>query len=125
MNLKDVQRVLKAKILVGEELMERPVETCCGSDLMSDVLAFTKCNTLLCTGLTNMQVIRTAGITDLCGIIIVRGNCPGRIFWTLRARRRCRCFQQTALCLKPAGCYMWPGCADVRRKTGAAGYDGG
>lgn len=46
MNLKDVQRVLKAKILVGEELMERPVETCCGSDLMSDVLAFTKCNTL-------------------------------------------------------------------------------
>ena len=30
MNLKDVQRVLKAKILVGEELMERPVETCCG-----------------------------------------------------------------------------------------------
>lgn len=61
MNLKDVQRVLKAKILVGEELMERPVETCCGSDLMSDVLAFTKCNTLLCTGLTNMQVIRTAG----------------------------------------------------------------
>lgn len=56
MNLKDVQRVLKAKILVGEELMERPVETCCGSDLMSDVLAFTKCNTLLCTGLTNMQV---------------------------------------------------------------------
>ena len=95
MNLKDVQRVLKAKILVGEELMERPVETCCGSDLMSDVLAFTKCNTLLCTGLTNMQVIRT------------------------------RCFQQTALCLKPAGCYMWPGCADVRRKKGAAGYDGG
>ena len=97
MNLKDVQRVLKAKILVGEELMERPVETCCGSDLMSDVLAFTKCNTLLCTG----------------------------IFWTLRVKRRCRCFQQTALCLKPAGCYMWPGCADVRRKKGAAGYDGG
>ena len=76
----DVQRVLKAKILVGEELMERPVETCCGSDLMSDVLAFTKCNTLLCTGLTNMQVIRTAGITDLCGIIIVRGKLPGPDF---------------------------------------------
>lgn len=80
MNLKDVQRVLKAKILVGEELMERPVETCCGSDLMSDVLAFTKCNTLLCTGLINMQVIRTAGITDLCGIIIVRGKLPGPDF---------------------------------------------
>ncbi len=76
MNLRDVQRVLKAKILVGEEFMGRSVETCCGSDLMSDVLAFTKCNTLLCTGLTNMQVIRTAGITDLSGIIIVRGKVP-------------------------------------------------
>lgn len=80
MNLKDVQRVLKAKILVGEEVMDRQVETCCGSDLMSDVLAFTKCNTLLCTGLTNIQVIRTAGITDLCGIVIVRGKMPSPDF---------------------------------------------
>ena len=87
MNLKDVQRVLKAKILVGEEFMDRPAETCCGSDLMSDVLAFTKCklaftkcNTLLCTGLTNIQVIRTAGITDLCGIVIVRGKLPSPDF---------------------------------------------
>lgn len=125
MNLKDVQRVLKAKILVGEELMERPVETCCGSDLMSDVLAFTKCNTLLCTGLTNMQVIRTAGITDLCGIIIVRGKLPGPDFLDFAREAQMPVLQQTALCLKPAGCYMWPGCADVRRKKGAAGYDGG
>lgn len=80
MNLKDVQRVLKAKILVGEEFMDRSVDTCCGSDLMSDVLAFTKCNTLLCTGLTNMQVIRTAGISDLSGIIIVRGKVPAPEF---------------------------------------------
>ena len=58
----------------------KPAAACCGSDLMSDVLAFTKCNTLLCTGLTNMQVIRTAGITDLCGIIIVRGKLPGPDF---------------------------------------------
>ena len=49
MNLKDVQRVLKAKILVGEEFMDRPAETCCGSDLMSDVLAFTR------TGFYQMQ----------------------------------------------------------------------
>ena len=47
---------------------------------MSDVLAFTKCNTLLCTGLTNIQVIRTAGITDLCGIVIVRGKLPSPDF---------------------------------------------
>ena len=47
MNLNDVRKLLDAKICVGEEYLGRQVETCCGSDLMSDVLAFTKCKTLL------------------------------------------------------------------------------
>lgn len=76
MNLQDVQKLLNATVLTGAELLDRAVETCCGSDLMSDVLAFTKCNTLLCTGLTNLQVVRTADMTDLCAIIIVRGKTP-------------------------------------------------
>ena len=76
MNLNDVRKLLDAKICVGEEYLGRQVETCCGSDLMSDVLAFTKCKTLLCTGLANMQVIRTADMTDLCGVILVRGKLP-------------------------------------------------
>lgn len=77
MNLQEVQKLLNATVLTGKELLDRTVETCCGSDLMSDVLAFTKCNTLLCTGLTNLQVVRTADMTDLCAIIIVRGKVPG------------------------------------------------
>ena len=144
MNLKDVQRVLKAKILVGEEFMDRQAETCCGSDLMSDVLAFTKCNTLLCTGLTNIQVIRTAGITDLCGIVIVRGKVPSPDFLNfareagmpvlstgLTLFEACgllyvaglRGCSQEGGCSKPAAFYMWQGCAAARRK-GAAPYDG-
>ena len=43
---------------------------------MSDVLAFTKYNTLLCTGLVNLQVIRTADVSDLCAVVIVRGKTP-------------------------------------------------
>ena len=43
---------------------------------MSDVLAFTKRNTLLCTGLTNMQVVRTADMTELSGLVFVRGKVP-------------------------------------------------
>lgn len=78
MDLKDVQRLLNATVLTGSEFLDRPVETCCGSDLMSDVLAFTKRNTLLCTGMTNLQVIRTADMTDLCGLVIVRGKKPGK-----------------------------------------------
>ena len=76
MNLKDVQRLLDAKVLEGEELLDRQVENCCGSDMMSDVLAFTKRNTLLCTGLTNMQVVRTADMTELSGLVFVRGKVP-------------------------------------------------
>lgn len=77
MNLYDVQKILDAQVCIGAEHLDRQVETCCGSDLMSDVLAFTKCKTLLCTGLANMQVIRTADMTDLCGVILVRGKQPG------------------------------------------------
>lgn len=76
MKLKDVKELLQARVLTGEDLLDREVETCCGSDLMSDVLAFTKRRTLLCTGLTNLQVIRTADMTDLCALIIVRGKIP-------------------------------------------------
>lgn len=76
MNLREVQELLKAEVLSGRQLLDRTVESCCGSDLMSDVLAFTKRNTLLCTGLTNMQVIRTADMTELCGVVFVRGKIP-------------------------------------------------
>ena len=43
---------------------------------MSDVLAFTKPGSLLLTGLINNQVIRTAEILDLKGIVFVRNKKP-------------------------------------------------
>ena len=76
MKLREVQKLLEAKVLAGEEFLDRQIETCCGSDMMSDVLAFTKRNTLLCTGLTNMQVVRTADMTELSGVVFVRGKMP-------------------------------------------------
>lgn len=77
MNLREIQQLLAAEILWGEEILDG-VEPryACGSDLMSDVLAFTKERTLLLTGLTNAQVIRTAEMIDLSGIIFVRGKRP-------------------------------------------------
>ncbi|MEG0831431.1 MAG: DRTGG domain-containing protein [Acidaminococcaceae bacterium] len=76
MRLGEVRDILGAQVLLGEQLMERDVASACGSDLMSDVLAFTKQKTLLLTGLTNIQVIRTADISDLCAIVFVRGKIP-------------------------------------------------
>jgi len=76
MKLLKVQEVLDAEVVGGLEWIDREVETVCGADLMSDVLAFTKESTLLLTGLTNIQVVRTAEMSDLVGIVFVRGKRP-------------------------------------------------
>lgn len=76
MLLQDIVKLLDAEVLCGQELLDRKIETCFGSDMMSDVLAFCKCNTLLCTGLTNIQVIRTADMTELSAIVFVCGKKP-------------------------------------------------
>ena len=37
MDLFNVQKLLQARVLTGSELMHRQIESCCGSDMMSDV----------------------------------------------------------------------------------------
>lgn len=76
MKLTTVQEVLEAKVIYGNEFLDKEALNACGADLMSDVLVFTKCKTLLLTGLNNVQVIRTAEISDLVGIVFVRGKEP-------------------------------------------------
>ena len=76
--LEDVKRILEAEVLVGDEFLHRDVEAACGSDLMSDVLAFVKSDSLLLTGLTNPQVVRTAEMADLGSICFVRGKKPDK-----------------------------------------------
>ena len=76
MNLKDIERILEAKVIAGAGQMEKDIEMACGSDLMSDVLSFVKSESLLLTGLTNPQVVRTAEMADLAAICFVRGKIP-------------------------------------------------
>lgn len=76
MTLNEVVEILNADILVGKDQLGMEVKTAFGADLMSDVLAFAKSGSLLLTGLTNPQVIRTADILDIAAIIMVRGKKP-------------------------------------------------
>lgn len=76
MKLSQVKEILNAKVLTGEEFIEKEVKSACGCDLMSDVLAFVKDRALLLTGLINPQVIRTAEMMDIEAIIFVRGKEP-------------------------------------------------
>jgi predicted transcriptional regulator len=78
MRLDKVREILDADILVGEEFIDLEVVSACGSDLMSDVLAFVKDQTLLLTGLINPQVVRTAEMMDIRVIVFVRGKVPGK-----------------------------------------------
>lgn len=76
MTAKEVQQILATRVLVGEEFLDREVRSACGSDMMSDVLAFSKDHSVLLTGLCNPQVIRTAEMLDIVCIIFVRGKMP-------------------------------------------------
>ncbi len=79
MLLSDIQSVLNAKVLSGEDdavLSQKDIHTACGCDLMSDVLAFVKDQSLLLTGLINSQVIRTAEMMDIVAVCFVRGKTP-------------------------------------------------
>ena len=65
MLLSDVKAEINAQVLTGENdesLGAVDIHNACGSDLMSDVLAFVKDQSLLLTGLVNPQVVRTAEI---------------------------------------------------------------
>ena len=79
----EIQKILDADLLVGEELLETEVKTACGSDMMSDVLAYGQGQSLLLTGLLNQQVIRTAEMLDMHCIIFVRGKTPAEEVLTL------------------------------------------
>ena len=67
---------MDGEILLGEENLDTEVHTACGSDMMSDVLAFVKDQSVLLTGLCNPQVIRTAEMMDIVCIVFVRGKKP-------------------------------------------------
>ena len=76
MQLWEIRDILDAKVFSGDEYLEREVQAACGSDLMSDVLAFAKNQSILLTGLLNPQVVRTAEMMDICCVVIVRGKTP-------------------------------------------------
>ena len=64
MTVRDVMLALNADLICGEENLDTPVHDACGSDMMSDVLAFVKNQTVLLTGLVNIQMVRTADMMD-------------------------------------------------------------
>jgi hypothetical protein len=76
MTLEDVRRILEADVISGSHLDDIEIVLGCGADLMSDILARVNVCSVLLTGLTNPQVVRTAEMANIQAICFVRGKRP-------------------------------------------------
>lgn len=76
MKISTIRDVLDARVIAGEDRLGNHVYSACGSDMMSDVLAYVKDQAVLLTGLVNPQVIRTAEMMDMICIVFVRSKEP-------------------------------------------------
>ena len=76
MKISTIKELLDAEVVCGADSLDREVYSACGSDMMSDVLAYVKDQAVLLTGLVNAQVVRTAEMMDMVCIVFVRSKSP-------------------------------------------------
>ena len=76
MKLRQIVEIVEGILLTPEADLDMDIQRGCGADLMSDVLAFAKPGSVLLTGLTNSQVVRTAEMAEVAAIVFVRGKKP-------------------------------------------------
>ncbi len=74
MKVEQIAELLDGKVVCGQDLLDRNVNSVFASDLMSDVLTLKSDDLLLMTGLGNVQTIRTAEMSDISTIIFVRNK---------------------------------------------------
>ena len=77
MKLRTIYELLECSAIVGEDQLDTvEFEHCFCADLMSDVLAHAKENSILLTGLASAQSIRTADVADIKAVVYLRGKMP-------------------------------------------------
>ena len=74
MKIKKIKDILKAEVIVGNDKLDVEVKHIYASDLMSDVLAFGKPNSILLTGLASQQAIISAHVAEFDGVVLIRGK---------------------------------------------------
>lgn len=76
MELREIKELLKCQVLANENRLNEKVGNICASELMSNVLTCMGNNKLLVTGLNNLQVIRTAEMSDIPAVVFVQDKRP-------------------------------------------------
>jgi serine/threonine-protein kinase RsbT len=72
--IETIRTALDASVLAGADLLETEVSHIYASDLMSDVLAFGKSNSILLTGLASQQTVISAHMAEFNGVVLIRGK---------------------------------------------------
>jgi len=76
MKLGKILEVLEGELITDGVDLDTEIPCAAGADLMSDVLSHGRPGAILLTGLTNPQVVRTAEMAEMAGIVFVRGKRP-------------------------------------------------
>lgn len=76
MRIEEIADLLQARTHTVSHDRSLDIRSACGADLMSDVMAYSKENAMMITGLMNPQVIRTAEMMDIRVVVFVRGKKP-------------------------------------------------
>jgi len=71
-----IKDVLEASVIEGEDRLDTVVDHVYASDLMSDVLAFGRPNSILLTGLATQQAVISAHMAEFKGVVFIRGKKP-------------------------------------------------
>jgi len=74
MTVKEAADILGANIVSAKEHGNIEIISACGSDMMSDIMAFFHGQGIMLTGLINVQAVRTANLMDISAICLVRGK---------------------------------------------------
>jgi serine/threonine-protein kinase RsbT len=74
--IKMIKDALEASVIEGEDKLGASVDLVYASDLMSDVLAFGKPNSILLTGLASQQAVISAHMAEFKGVVFIRGKKP-------------------------------------------------
>ncbi|MEE4286146.1 MAG: hypothetical protein V2I31_08365 [Mariniphaga sp.] len=74
MKISDIIKYTEARVVSGTLKIDKELDKAFSSDLMSDVLTLDEENILLITGLSNLQLVRTAEMADIHVVLLARGK---------------------------------------------------
>lgn len=112
MVLSNIVELINGEVHTCADKTDIIVKSACGADLMSDVMAFSKENAMLLTGLINPQVIRTAEMMDIQVVVFVRGKKP--------SGEMCKLAEEKGIVLLSTNLSMFSSCG-VLYKAGIVG----